>query len=122
MRSSTIASSLIISMFWLASCTAVPTSVSPDAELPSPSLAATNEQPSVLLFTTPTQMPPSAISPSELKAMNAELIAAAEAGDIAVVTHLLQAGVDVNATDGTDRTAVMAATHANQVEIVRMLI
>ena len=54
--------------------------------------------------------------------MNAELIAAAEAGDIAVVTHLLQAGVDVNATDGTDRTAVMAATHANQVEIVRMLI
>jgi len=54
--------------------------------------------------------------------MNAQLIQAAERGDTAQVTALLAAGADINSRDGAGRTPVMAATHGNQVETVRLLI
>jgi ankyrin repeat protein len=50
------------------------------------------------------------------------LIQAAESGDTSAVLSLLEAGANINATDETGRTAVMAATHTNQVEAVRTLI
>ncbi len=50
------------------------------------------------------------------------LVAAAEAGDIAALTSLLDSDVDINGADSRGRTAVMAATHANQVEAARILI
>lgn len=54
--------------------------------------------------------------------MTQQLIQSAEDGDIVTVTQLLQAGADINVQDDRGRTAAMAATHANQVEIVRGLI
>src|SRR5688500_16621564 len=50
------------------------------------------------------------------------LIQAAESGDTPTVLALLEAGANINATDGRGRTAVMAATHANRVETVQALI
>ncbi|WP_246188150.1 ankyrin repeat domain-containing protein [Paenibacillus tengchongensis] len=54
--------------------------------------------------------------------MNHELIVAAEQGDIAAVTALLNEGADINGTDERGRTAVLAATHGNQPEAVKKLI
>ena len=54
--------------------------------------------------------------------MTEQLIRSAEAGDTATVQRLLQEGANINGTDERGRTAVMAATHANQVESVRALI
>ncbi|MBN9500907.1 MAG: hypothetical protein BGO01_11170 [Armatimonadetes bacterium 55-13] len=54
--------------------------------------------------------------------MNSELIAAAEAGDLAQISILLAGGADINQRDSRGRTAVLAATHAKQVEAVRTLI
>ncbi len=54
--------------------------------------------------------------------MTDQLIRAAEAGDTPTVQRLLQEGADINGRDVRGRTAVMAATHGNQVQAVRMLI
>lgn len=54
--------------------------------------------------------------------MNEQLIGAAERGDTAAVLDLLATGADINSRDAAGRTAVMAATHGNQVETVRVLI
>ncbi|MFN8441603.1 MAG: ankyrin repeat domain-containing protein [Caldilineaceae bacterium] len=54
--------------------------------------------------------------------MNKQLIVAAETGDTARVRQLLQAGAQINARDERGRTAVMAATHGNQVATVALLI
>ena len=50
------------------------------------------------------------------------LIGAAERGDAAAVQRLLREGAAVNARDGRGRTALLAATHANRVEVARVLI
>jgi ankyrin repeat protein len=65
---------------------------------------------------------PSPLPASEQKAMNTQLIQSAENGETSTVLELLQAGADINAIDERGRTAVMAATHANQPETVRALI
>ena len=52
----------------------------------------------------------------------AALIAAAEAGDLATLRRLLDAGTPVDARDGRGRTALLAATHRNQVAAARLLI
>lgn len=54
--------------------------------------------------------------------LNETLIAAAAQGDTSTVLRLLAAGADINSRDAAGRTAVMAATHGNQVETVRVLI
>ena len=54
--------------------------------------------------------------------MNEKLIQAAERGDTATVLQLLAAGAAINSRDRAGRTAVMAATHGNQVETVQALI
>jgi ankyrin repeat protein len=54
--------------------------------------------------------------------LTADMILAAEAGDTAAVLSLLAAGATLNGQDERGRTAVMAATHGNQVETVRALI
>ena len=54
--------------------------------------------------------------------MSSELISAAEQGDTNTLLDLLEEGAEINAVDERGRTAVMAATHANQVEAVRILI
>ena len=50
------------------------------------------------------------------------LVAAAEAGDLAVLRRLLDAGTPVDARDARGRTALLAATHADQVAAARLLI
>lgn len=54
--------------------------------------------------------------------MTVKLIQAAESGDTPTVLRLLQEGADINGRDDRGRTAVMAATHGNQVDTVRALI
>lgn len=51
-----------------------------------------------------------------------ELIAAAGRGDSAGVQALLKAGAGVTARDGRGRTALLAATHDNRIEVARVLI
>ncbi|SDW97422.1 ankyrin repeat domain-containing protein [Paenibacillus sp. CF384] len=54
--------------------------------------------------------------------MSIELIAAAERGDRAKVAQLLNEGANMNEQDARGRTAMMAATHANKPDVVRLLI
>ncbi len=50
------------------------------------------------------------------------LIAAAEAGDLATLRRLLDAGTPVDGRDARQRTALLAAAHANRVDAARLLI
>lgn len=50
------------------------------------------------------------------------LVAAAAAGNTAMVDTLLARGADIRARDASGRTALMVATHANHVPIARALI
>ena len=50
------------------------------------------------------------------------LVAAAEAGDLAALRALLDAGVPVDTRDARRRTALLAATHANRIDAARLLI
>ncbi len=50
------------------------------------------------------------------------LHAAATAGDVAAIDRLLASGVEVDARDAEGRTALLAATHANQDEAARAMI
>ena len=50
------------------------------------------------------------------------LVAAAEAGDVAALRRLLDAGAPVDAVGSRGRSALLAATHANRVEAARLLI
>ncbi|EFM12049.1 Ankyrin [Paenibacillus curdlanolyticus YK9] len=54
--------------------------------------------------------------------MGNELIAAAQRGDVQKLVQLLEQGADKNGRDHKGRTAMLAATHANKPEIVRILI
>ena len=51
-----------------------------------------------------------------------KLIAAAESGDIATVSRLIEEGVDLDQVDQRGRTAMMAATHGNHPSVVKALI
>jgi uncharacterized protein len=62
------------------------------------------------------------MSPIDQQAANEQLNRAAELGDTAAIFDLLQKGANINAQDEQGRTAVMAATHANQVQTVQALI
>lgn len=55
-------------------------------------------------------------------AMANDLITAAREGDVAAVTAGIAAGADLEARDAEGVTALLAATHANQVETARLLI
>jgi tRNA(Arg) A34 adenosine deaminase TadA len=50
------------------------------------------------------------------------LVAAAEAGDVAALRRLLDAGAAIEQRDERGRTALLAATHANRIEAARLLI
>lgn len=50
------------------------------------------------------------------------LIAAAGKGDLAAVERLIAAKAGLNARDGRGRTALLAATHGNHVDVARVLI
>ena len=52
----------------------------------------------------------------------AALLAAAEAGDVAALRRLLDAGTLVDVRGSRGRSALLAATHANRVEAARLLI
>ncbi|WP_368655161.1 ankyrin repeat domain-containing protein [Ornithinibacillus sp. 4-3] len=54
--------------------------------------------------------------------MDQQLIFAATEGDIDSVLELLEAGADINTKDNQGVTAVMAATHNNNVKTVKILI
>nr|WP_090109557.1 ankyrin repeat domain-containing protein [Cohnella sp. OV330] len=58
----------------------------------------------------------------KVKGMNEQLIASAEKGEVERVLKLLQDGADINATDRSGRTAVMAATYNNKADMVKILI
>ncbi len=51
-----------------------------------------------------------------------ELVQAAEIGDIKTIQRILSSGEDINSRDARGGTPVMAATHANKVDVVRLLI
>jgi ankyrin repeat protein len=55
-------------------------------------------------------------------AMNDQLIVAAEQGDTTTLLRLISTGANLNARDSRGRTALMAATHTNQIEAVRSLL
>lgn len=63
-----------------------------------------------------------ALWPAISRASPQALVAAAEAGDIAALRRLLDAGTPVDAADGRKRTALLAATQANRIEVARLLI
>ncbi len=50
------------------------------------------------------------------------LVAAAEAGDLAALRRMLEAGTPVDGRDGRQRTALLAATQANRIDAARLLI
>ena len=50
------------------------------------------------------------------------LVRQAEAGDLAALRRLLDAGVPVDTRDARRRTALLAATHANHIDVARLLI
>ena len=50
------------------------------------------------------------------------LVRHAEAGDLAALRKLLDEGVPVDARDSRRRTALLAATHANHIEVAQLLI
>jgi ankyrin repeat protein len=52
----------------------------------------------------------------------AALVRQAEAGDLAALRRLLDAGVPVDTRDARRRTALLAATHANHIDVARLLI
>ncbi len=59
---------------------------------------------------------------TDARAMNDDLIAAAEQGDTVTALQLLADGAEIDARDARGRTAVMAATHGNRAETVQALI
>ena len=61
-------------------------------------------------------------SSDEASARDQQLIAASERGDVAEVRTLLAQGASIGAKDVRGRTALMAATHANQIETAAVLI
>ncbi|MBL8301383.1 MAG: ankyrin repeat domain-containing protein, partial [Ideonella sp.] len=63
-----------------------------------------------------------AAGPLAARAEPATLVDAADAGDLAALTRLLDAGVPVDARAGRGRTALLAATWARRVEAARLLI
>lgn len=52
----------------------------------------------------------------------ADLITAAASGDLSTVTRLVRDGADMKARDASGRTALLAATQGNHVEVARVLI
>ncbi len=52
----------------------------------------------------------------------APLVAAAEAGDLAALQRLLEAGLPIDGRDSRGRTALLAATHANRIDVAKLLI
>src|SRR5258708_22460912 len=51
-----------------------------------------------------------------------EMIAAAERGELPVVRSLLADGARIDARDQRGRTALLAATHRNRIDVARLLI
>lgn len=68
----------------------------------------------------PTAVP--TLTQAEQTAMSDELITAAARGDTTHVRELIAAGAPLNRQDANGRTAAMAATHGNHVEVVRALL
>lgn len=62
------------------------------------------------------------VAPLWAQASTPALVAAAEAGDVAALRRLLDAGAPVDTRDARRRTALLAATHANHVDAARLLI
>ena len=58
--------------------------------------------------------------PVRARADGPSLVGAAEDGDMAALTRLLDSGLPVDARDGRRRTALLAATHANRIDAARV--
>ena len=104
---------------------ATPTTVTPVASAVTPEPSALTAQTQAPASShTPSALPAStpAGTVADVKVLTAQLIRAAEAGDITAVQRLLQEGADINDRDAQGRTPVMAATHGRQTDIVRALI
>src|SRR5688500_16283075 len=110
---------LVFSILWSTGCAATPPTV-----FPSPTAAIQATQTPVPGTDTPiaTIQPANTLTIEQTQIMTEQLIQAAEAGDISAIQNLLMEGADINGRDAQGRTAIMAATHRNQVEVVRLLI
>jgi ankyrin repeat protein len=61
-------------------------------------------------------------APARAQANAAQLVAAAEAGNLNTLHRLLAGGLPVDVRDGRGRTPLLAATHANRVDAARLLV
>ena len=66
--------------------------------------------------------PANPLTNEQKQTLNQQLIQASEEGDALTIQRLLMEGADINGRDALGRTAIMAATHRNQVETVHLLI
>ena len=115
---------LILCFVWLAGCSPPPATLPPVTAtgIPTSTFLPTLTASLEITITETPQIMPSLTPAFDQGTLDAMLIGAAESGDPRAVLLLLAAGANINATDERGRTAVMAATHANQVETVRVLI
>lgn len=60
--------------------------------------------------------------PSMVRGSPQALVAAGEAGDLAALRRMPEAGTPVDGRDGRQRTALLAATQANRIDAARLLI
>lgn len=85
---------------------------------PTPAQASVRSTPTVIAMT----ISPTPLSPEDRARLTAELVRAAEAGDVDAVGAALRQGADRDGRDARGRTPLMAATHGNQVDVVRVLL
>lgn len=92
--------------------------------MPSPEITASPTVTSApaQMFTEKPELMPNTAPQIQDPALDAKLIQAADAGDTPAVVKLIDAGANIDARDESGRTPVMAATHGNHVETVRVLI
>ena len=70
----------------------------------------------------PTATPPASVGASGRAGANAELLAAAAAGDADAIAAALRAGADIEARDERRRTALLLAAAADRVAAARLLV
>lgn len=106
-------------MMLCAGCSVAP--AAPAAPVTDPTAISTRSL-ATPLPTSALPTPASIPTPANQPALNQQLIAAAEAGDLAAVRLLLAQGASVSARDENARTALIAAAYRAHLEVAQVLI